>query len=380
MRKIIPPTKRLVIHDKQGADYVELFFDLIFVYAITRITSLTAHNLDTFQVLQSLLIFWLIWWGWTQFTWSLNAANTRIAEVRMMVLVATGVAFVMASYVDEAFGNGVMWFALPYVIIRIIGIGLVYRVTTNLEKDLPRIISFTIPSIIAWIFLIAGAIADPSQRIWWWLCATAFDMLAGYLGGRAEGQDLKPKHFAERHGLIVIIALGESLIVAASAVSSQGISQGIIFVGGLAVLITCLLWWSYFSWINEHLEEHLSRRSGRQQASLARDAYSFIHFPLICGIIGVAVGFENIIGNPNDPLNIPVAIALYGGYMFFVGFTAASVWRLSRLLLLPRIIILIASMIGVAFSVNHPPHFALGIIAISLTLITFIEWKKCRHA
>ena len=105
MRKIFLPGKNLVSPTEQSADFVELFFDLVFVYAITRITSLTAHHLDIAHVIQSALIFWLIWWAWTQFTWALNAANTKIAEVRMMVLIATGVAFVMASSADYAFNK-----------------------------------------------------------------------------------------------------------------------------------------------------------------------------------------------------------------------------------------------------------------------------------
>jgi low temperature requirement protein LtrA len=370
---------KLTSPDEQGADFVELFFDLVFVYAITRITSYTAHHLDASHIPKALLIFWLIWWGWTQFTWSLNAANTKISSVRLLVLIATGVAFVMASSVGEAFGDGVMWFAIPYVIIRTIGIGLYAGVTTG--KDAPnRTIAFATPSFIGLIAVMAGAFADPSIRTWWWLVAIGFDMLAGYLGGRAEGWDLKPGHFAERHGLIVIIALGESLIVAAHAISSQDRSQEIMIVGGLAVLVTCLLWWSYFSWIKEHLEEHLSNKSGSKQASIARDAYSFLHFPLIWGIIGVAVGFEKILVHPHDILNLPIAVALGGGYLFFVGFTAVSVWRLSGLLLLPRIAILLISMIGIAFSIGQPPYIALSIIAVSLILLISVEFKKCRHA
>ena len=117
MRKLFFPSKNLVSPANQSADFVELFFDLVFVYAITRITSLTAHHLDAVNVLKSLLIFWIIWWAWTQFTWALNAANTRIVEVRMIVLIATGVAFVMASSTDLAFTSQVMWFAIPYVVI-----------------------------------------------------------------------------------------------------------------------------------------------------------------------------------------------------------------------------------------------------------------------
>ena len=380
MRNIFAPSKQLITHHEQGADVVELFFDLVFVYAITRITSLTAHDIDSTHVIQSMFIFWLIWWGWTQFTWTLNAANTRIAEVRMMVLVATGVAFVMASSVGSAFGNGVMWFALPYVIIRVIGIGLMVRVTANSDVGRSRIIAFTIPSIIAWIALLIGALADPTQRIWWWIIAIAFDMLSAYFGGRAEGMDLQPKHFAERHSLIVIIALGESLIVAANAVSVQDRSQDLLVVGGLALLVTCLLWWSYFSWINEHLEEHLSRKSGSKQAQLGAVAYSIMHFPLVFGIIGIAVGFEKILTHANDLLSVPVALTLGGGYVLFVGFTAASVWKTSKLILIPRLTILFISSIAIAFTVGLPSYMALSIIAVSLILVTFIEWKKCRHA
>jgi low temperature requirement protein LtrA len=380
MRKIFSPAKDLITPHEQGADFVELFFDLVFVYAITRITSLTAHHIDTNHVIQSMFIFWLIWWGWTQFTWTLNAANTKIAEVRMMVLVATAVAFIMASSVGDAFGKGVMWFALPYVVIRVIGIGLYIRITNRSNTNRSRIIAFTIPSVIAWIALLIGALTDPTQRVWWWIIAIVFDMMSAYFGGRAEGWDLKPKHFAERHGLIVIIALGESLIVAANAVSSHERSQTLLVVGGLALLVTCLLWWSYFSWINEHLEEQLSRKTGSKQAQLGAAAYSLMHFPLVFGIIGIAVGFEKILTHSNDLLSMPVALTLGGGYFLFVGFTAASVWRTSKLILMPRLIILVVSSIAVAFSVGYPSYIALGIISVSLILVTFIEWNKCRHS
>ncbi len=103
--------------------------------------------------------------------------------------------------------------------------------------------------------------------------------------------------------------------------------------------------------------------------------FSFLHFPLICGIIGVAVGFEIILGHPQDVLNIPISIALGGGYIFFVGISAAAVWRVSGSLLLPRIVILILSMIGLYFSLGQPPYVALIIIAASLLVIYFLEWR-----
>lgn len=380
MKKILLPGKNLASPSEQGADFVELFFDLVFVYAITRITFLTAHHLDIMHLLQSALIFWLIWWAWTQFTWALNAANTKIIEVRLMVLIATGVAFVMASSADYAFGAGVMWFAIPYVTIRIIGIALYIRVTTNLNGQRSAVIGFATISIAGLIAVLAGAMVDPSLRIILWFSAILFDMLAGFIGGRADGWNLNPKHFAERHSLIVIIALGESLIVAATAVSGQERSQDLIIVGGLAVIITCLLWWSYFSWLNEYLEEHFSKKSGADQASLGRDVYSFFHFLIIGGIIGVAVGFEKILHHPYELLSMPVAFALGGGYVLYIGFSAFSVWRVSKLVLLPRLFILPFSILGIALSIDSSPVLVLTVISVSLLLINLIEWKKCRHS
>ncbi|NOQ25818.1 MAG: hypothetical protein GQ564_10695 [Bacteroidales bacterium] len=378
MIKVFSTTKNLLSSHEQGADFVELFFDLVFVYAITRITAVTAHHLDIQHVLQSVLVFWLIWWGWTQFTWTLNTANTKIAEIRMGVLVTTGVAFVLASSVDEAFTDGVLWFAIPYIIIRLLGLGLQIRVSSNSKEERSAAYVFAAISLTGLIAVFGGAMVDPMQRVWWWLAAIGLDMAAGFIGGRSEGWSLRAKHFAERHSLIVIIALGESLIVAASAIDVQERSQDLMIVGGLAVLVTCLLWWSYFSWINEYLEEHFSKKSGSEQARLGRDAYSLMHFPLVCGIIGIAIGFEKIIGNPNDLLSFHVAAALSIGYILFVGFTAAAVWRSSKLLLVPRITILLVSATGIFLSIGKPSYLAFVIIAVSLTLLIFIEWKKCR--
>ena len=376
MRYFLFPKKDLHSPKGQGADFIELFFDLVFVYAITRITADTAHHLDAKHVMQSVLTFWLIWWGWTQFTWALNAANTKITGIRMIMLVATGVAFVMASSADEAFGDGVLWFALPYIIIRAIGLLLYSRVTSNLAEHRAAVISFAIPSMLGLATVLCGALASPEVRVWWWLGTIVLDMVAGYIGGREEGWNLHPAHFAERHGLIVIIALGESLIVSASAVSALNMSADLMMAGGLAVVVTCLLWWSYFGWVFEHMEDHFSKKSGSSQAAAARDAYSFMHFVLICGIIGISVGFEIILQHPHDPLTLPIVSALAGGHFLFIVFTGLSVWRTSKTVLIPRLVLAILTLIVVAFTVGKPPIWALGTISVSLLILVLLEWKK----
>ena len=148
---------------------------------------------------------------------------------------------------------------------------------------------------------------------------------------------------------------------------------------GLAVLVTCLLWWSYFAWIREHLEQALDNASGAPQAQMGRDAFSFIHFPLVCGIIGIAIGFEKILSHPGTPLSMPIAVCLGGGVILFVGCTAAAVWKSSGIILGPRLII-IAGLVGCTyFSIGQRPEIALGLIGVSLMLLLIIEWRICRR-
>lgn len=381
MRKIRLSNKNLASPIDQGVDFIELFFDLIFVYAITRITFLTAHHLDVTHVLQGVLVFWLVWWGWTQFTWALNAANTKFAKVRVMVLIATGVAFFMASSIKFAFTDAVLWFAIPYILIRIIGIVLYIRVTTNLQGQNSAVLLFALLSITGLIAVLAGAFVSPYLRVYFWLGAIALDLFASFIAGRRDGWNLNSKHFAERHGLIVIIALGESLIVAGSAVSNGNVmaSSELLIVGTLAVLVTCLLWWSYFSWMHEKMDESFSQKEGSTQAMMARDAFSLMHFPLICGIIGIAIGFEKILQHPNEVLSLPVAAALGGGYLLFIGFGTLALWRSSKMVLIPRFMILALSSIGIIFTIGHPVKYGLSVIAISLFLLFLIEWRMCKH-
>ena len=381
MRNIFKTQRSLSTPSEQSADFVELFFDLVFVYAITRITALTAHHLDIKHALQSILIFWLIWWGWTQFTWALNAAHTKLAEVRLFVLVATAVVFVMASSVNYAFTDGVAWFAVPYVLVRIIGLFLYVFATDRADGYREAVKTFAFLSVAGLIAVLIGMFVEPSLRAFVWFGAILLDMFAGYVGGKAEGWKLQAEHFVERHGLIVIIALGETLIVAASALSGLERTTELLAMGGLAVVITCLLWWSYFAWLREYMEHHLSiRKKGSDIAKTARDAFSFMHFAIICGIIGVAVGFEIILQHPQDLLSLPVALALIIGQVLFIGCSAASVWRTGKVLLKARILLVLLSSVGIALTIGYTPIYAFSVFALSMLLINILEWKKCHHA
>ncbi len=380
LSKLLPKGGRLISPDAQGADFVELFFDLVFVYAITKITGITAHHLDGTHILQSLLIFFLVWLGWAQFTWTLNYANTRIAAIRLWVLIATGIAFIMATSVNVAFGDRGIWFALPYVFIRLIGFGIHLHITPKGNKQRKGLYIIGISSVLSHLTVLCGVLFGSDYQVWWWSAAIVIEIIGGVFGGQTEGWKLHGRHFAERYGLIVIIALGESLIVTASAINIEYITGETVVIGLLALILTCLLWWSYFAWIKEHLEEQLMKLSGSAQVILAKDVFSLMHIPLVFGIIGIAIGYEKMLEHTDKALTLPVAIALTGGYFLFLGFTAAAVYRSSKLLLLPRLIIIVVSSVSIYFTIGKPSYYALGILAFSLILVILTEWKKSRHS
>ncbi len=371
--------QKYIAPDNQSADFVELFFDLVFVFAITKVTHFVAHHIDFYHILQSLVVFWLIWWGWTQFTWALNAANTKHPDIRMGTLVATGIAFVMASSTDMAFETEALWFSIPYIMVRVLGLILYMAVSPKEEGQRGAVIVFASLSGLGLIAVFLGSLFPPDYRLWWWLGAICLDVIAGLIGARSDSWDLRTEHFAERHGLIVIIALGESLIVAANVVSNEQRTLSLIFAGGLAVLITCLLWWSYFAWIREYIETNFEKQKGSKLAQMGRDAYSFMHFPLVFGIIGIAVGFEKILAHPQVPLTAPVAACLGGGVILYIGSSAASVWRASGTILRLRLFILVLMAAAIVVTVGRPPGYILSVIATGLALIVIFERNSCRN-
>jgi low temperature requirement protein LtrA len=208
-----PTAKRLSTAGSQSADFVELFFDLVFVFAITQVTHLLAGHLDISTVLRSLMVFWMIWWAWTLIMWTLNNADTSRGDIRAATLLLTGVAFFMAVSTPEAFGDGVLLFAISYNVVRLLGNLLNLRVVWGSDAFRPALI-FALTSLLGMTAVTIGALVPESARVWWWVGGIGADMLASYLGAQ-KGLRVDAARVSERHGLIVIIALGESLIVAA---------------------------------------------------------------------------------------------------------------------------------------------------------------------
>ena len=315
---------RVRVDTAQGATFVELFFDLVFVYAVTQLTALVLNDLTWSGVGRAGLLFWLVWWSWTQFTWTLNLADTEHVWVRLPTLAATAVAFFLAQAVPDAFTTAGAWFAVSYVVVRLIGLGL--QAWVNRGDQGFAITIWSSASLVGLVLVVVGGLADPDVRVWFWLAAFLADVLAALVAGRGDWV-LEPGHFAERHGLIVIIALGESLIAAgvASAEIERDLTFAVTTAG--AVVATCALWWTYFGTLHSRLEGRMEHQDVTTWGEFARDVYSFWHAAVVAGVIGVAVAFEEAIAHPDEALSPEASLALSIGVALFVGGLAGAAQR-----------------------------------------------------
>jgi low temperature requirement protein LtrA len=302
----------------------------------------------------------------------LNAANTEHPRIQVITLVATAVAFLLAVGIPGALGRDALWFAGPYVALRVVGL-LAYDLVASrdaVQRKAVRI--FALVSTTGLVAVLAGAAAGGLTLYWLWGLAIVLDLIAAGVGGQLEGWNLHPEHFVERHGLIVIIALGETLIVAAAGLVGATRTPAVISTGVLAVAVTCGLWWSYFRHARETFEHALATRTGNARSCLARDVFSVLHFPMLCGVIAIAAATEAALAHPAEVLAADLRAALGVGAMLFVCGTAAGMWRANgrplpwRWAVAPFVAI-------VVFALNTVPWVAMTLVLGMLVTIGAVE-------
>ena len=368
-------SKPIVSPEDQSATFIELFFDLVFVFSVTQVVGLFHGELNWTVVGQAILVFWLVWWAWTQFTWALNAADTTHHLVELGTLVATAVAFFMAVALPDAFQGRGLWFAVPYVLGRVIGLTLYAWVASADPSQRAAVRNFAVVSLGGLAAVLIGGFMGGAMQYWFWGLAILLDIIAAAVGGQAEGWNLHPEHFGERHGLFVIIALGETLIVAAGGVTGVPWTGSLIVIAVLAVAITCGLWWSYFTRAKPELDRALESSHGAEQSTMARDVFSLIHFPMLCGVIAYAVAIEEAIAHPAEPLQFAGRIALAAGLVLFVGGMAVAIWRATRRLFLPRLILSAGTAILVVAVTGVAPLLTLAIAFAGILVIVALEQR-----
>jgi low temperature requirement protein LtrA len=358
----------------QGVDFVELFFDLVFVFSVTKVVENLHHDVSWSGLGHAILVFWLIWWAWTQFTWSLNASNTEHPFIRIAVLLSTGIAFFMATGVTTAFSAGALNFAIPYVLVKMIGNIILYFVSIEFpafRKRLRHWVTFSMGGLIA---VLLGAILGGQYQLWLWGLAILLDIYtANTTGGGEYEWGFRYAHFAERHGLFVIIALGELLILTGSAFAGLAWTGELVLVVTLSVLLTISLWWLYFGQAKEEMEIALATADGDQQSNVAVESYSLLHFLILTGLIALAASLEIAISHPAQPLHFNQTLLLVVGFILFIAGIAAAIWRANQTVMRTRLLITTAASLAILAARNAQVEVLLGIAILAVLAIGVLE-------
>jgi low temperature requirement protein LtrA len=345
------PRLTAVLREGERVTPLELFFDLVFVLALTQSTALMAGHPTWGGLLRGLLVLGVLWWSWIGYAWLTSVVDPEEGAVRLVMFLAMAAMLVAALCVPGAFGSEALLFAGAYGVVRVAHI-LLFLLASRDDPALRRSVNGLAGSTAVGVgILFAAGLAGDGPRVALWGVALALDMAGPFFFG-AEGWKLVPGHFAERHGLVVIIALGES-IVALGVGAQAGVDAGVVAAAVLGVVVTAALWWMYFDVVALVAERRLARAAeGRERNEIARDSYSYLHLPMVAGIALLAVGLKKTLGHVGDPLHLVPAVALLGGTALYVlghvAFRLRNVRTLNRQRLLVAVVLLALVPAGAA--------------------------------
>ena len=359
---------------------LELFFDLVFVFALTQVTTVLSDNPTWSGLGHGLLILGVLWWTWAAYAWLTNTVDPDVGAVWGAMLVAMAAMFVAALAVPDAFGAHGVLFGVAFLIVTVMHLTL-YALGARGDPDLLAAIVRVAPWALAGaaLIIVAGFV-DGGLKPLLWLVALAVGYLGPLLGG-LSGWRLQPAHFVERHGLIVIIAIGESLIAIGLGERDSGISTGVIVAALLGFAVATSFWLAYFDFFTIRAQQLLIERSGVERTALARDLYTYLHLPMVAGIVLFAFAMKTTLADVDGELATIPALALCGGpALYLFAFVALRV-RVSRTLRGGRLIAAIACALLWPIAVVVPALVALTLVAIvwvGLHTYELIWWREAR--
>ena len=358
---------------------LELFFDLVFVFAITQVTGLMSENPTWTGLGEGMLVLAALWWAWAAYTWLTNSLDAERGEIRLAIMAAMAAMLVVSLAVPEAFDEHGVLFGVAYLAVRAIHIAL-YALGSRTDPDVLRaVLRMTPTSVLAPLLLVGAGFLDGAAQAAVWVVVLAADYL-GVLIGRAEGWRLSPRHFAERHGLIVIIALGESIVALGVGAGGLELDAGVVAAAVLGIAVVAALWWAYFDVVAIVAERRLGELGGRERAALARDSYSYLHLPMVAGIVLFALGLKKTLGDVGDPLGAAPAAGLCGGVALYllahVAFRLRNVGSLSR-----RRLVAAGGLLALLPAARELPALAsLALVAAAMTALIAYEAIRFREA
>ena len=365
---------------EQPVTPLELFFDLVFVFAFTQVTTVLSDNPTWSGLGHALLILGVLWWAWASYAWLTNTVDPGLGAVSAAMVVAMAAMFVAALAVPDAFGGHGVLFGVAFLIVTVMHLTL-YALSARRDPDLLAAILHIVPSALvgASLIIVAGFV-DGGLKPLLWLTALAVVFVAPLLLG-ISGWRVQPAHFAERHGLIVIIAIGESLIAIGLGEAVSGLSTEVIVAAVLGFAVTTSFWLAYFDFFTVRAHRLLADRSGAERAALARDVYSYLHFPMVAGIVLFAFAMKTTLADVDGELATIPALGLCGGpALYLFAFVALRV-RVSRTIRSGRLIAAIACALLWPVAVVVPALVALTLVAavwVGLHAYEIVWWREAR--
>lgn len=357
-----------VVREEHKVRPLELFFDLVFVLAFTQVTTKLAHDLTWHGLFRSLLVLAVLWWAWSGFAWLTNAFDAESKLLRIPVFVAMAALLIVSLAVPEAFGEYAMIFAVGYLIVRLIHMILYVIGARGDSEFLATVLRLAPVFVIAPMLIVISCAFDGWAQAAFWIVAIVLDYGAAYVLVNDTDWGVSADHFAERFGLIVIIALGESIVSIGVGADGVELDAVTMLAAVLAVTLASAMWWMYFDVVAIVAARVLGTLTGVERTGLARDTYAYLHFFLIAGIILIALAIKKTIGHPDEHLKEIPAVALgLGGALYAGGLSAIKrrdigSWNRPRLV----VALLFAALIPVAKEV---PALAALAIATAIMLI-----------
>jgi low temperature requirement protein LtrA len=358
---------------------LELFFDLVFVFAITQVTGFLAANETGEGLLRGGLLLAALWWAWAAYAWLTNTLDPEEGGVRLAVFASSGAMLIVALAAPTAFGSEAVVFGVAYFIVRLLHVVL-YAIAGRDDPELEAaVLRFSPGAVLGPSLLVIASIFDGPAELALWAAALAIDYGSALLG-HGRGWRISPAHFVERHGLIIIIALGESIVSIGVGAAGLPLDATRIAAALLGMVVAAALWWSYFDWVIYVSQAKLTDATGAERAALARDLFSYLHMPMVFGIVLFALGMKQTLGHVDEQLGMIPAIGLCGGLALYMASHVAvrlrisGTWGHGR----PTATVVLLALIPVATMV--PSLVALTLVAAVCAALIAYEAIRYRYA
>jgi low temperature requirement protein LtrA len=367
---------------EQRVTPLELFFDLVFVFGFTQVTTVLSNDPSWRGLEHGLLILVALWWAWSAYAWLTNSVDPGQEAVWGSLLIAIGAMFIAALAVPEAFGRHGVVFGVAFLIVIIMQVALyVLASASRGDRDLVAAIARISPSSLggAILILVAGFVSADLKPVLW-LAGLVVALLLPLLVP-LQGWRVRPAHFVERHGLIVIIAIGESLAAIGFGARGTGLTAGVIVAALLGLAVAASFWLAYFDFFPQRAQQLLIDRSGAQQTALARDTYTYLHLPMVAGIVLFAFAMKETLAHVGDVLDTVPALCLAGGSAVYLFAYVAVRWRVSHTARGGRLAAAVACALLIPVALTVPAIGALAALTavwIALHAYELIWWREAR--